>query len=769
MSAAGVGGNDFNEPGSALPGSDAGKNFGSRSVWLNLGLVLLAGWLVRGVFLSLLANWAFCFDIHSWIKVAAMLEHGENPYQSGLLNWPPCWMQILYGLSRISTKTGLPLIWCVRIFLVGMESLLVALVFLRLAWVRDAKYARRVCLAGFALNPIAILLVCLHGNFDVVMALWCAGAALCLFRFHRTQESEAWLWACALVGLGILTKTVPLFFLPALALGAARLRRSTLALGALFFVLPAAVGVSVIYTLAPQAVQTHVLGYRSEGGIFGLSGLLHLWSLDRWQWLPARAFVWLYLLGVAAWSWRNRQRQPSVTEILLTCLTALLVLPTLGPGFATQYAYWFIPLVALAWPHLERGLQRIILAVWVTGVAIYLVEYAFMDVYGWFLMPCFRPAMSWGSAIWLWTLKQREIMFCLQLPLFAAFVVWLAAMAKSLWLDDPQQSAWARRMEGWVEKIWAFRHHRAAWALPVALFALDAAILKFDPSNQVWADKPKELVWSELSDMKDFFDAPVMSARRALVEGKKYLLGVTVPKDTTKAVQYFQIAAQQGNAEAQRYLATAYNENIGVPMDAKKVVYWAWKSAVQGNPEAQYIIGEAYRQGAGGFSTNLAEGIRWCRKAGEQDCIPAQRTLAVAYHRGEGGVQRDEREAFNWAIKAANLGDATMQVFVGVAYANGQGVPKNLALSTEWLLKAAEQGNGEAMADLGYFYQKGEELSQGLRKDLPTAWAWFELAAEHHFSGADEQRDRIGKELSPLELVKARQLAEELTQKISSL
>jgi TPR repeat protein len=58
-------------------------------------------------------------------------------------------------------------------------------------------------------------------------------------------------------------------------------------------------------------------------------------------------------------------------------------------------------------------------------------------------------------------------------------------------------------------------------------------------------------------------------------------------------------AAEQGNVNAQLYLATKYRSGEGVPKDYKKSAYWTKKAAEQGNVNAQYNLGYMYVKGQG--------------------------------------------------------------------------------------------------------------------------------------------------------------------------
>lgn len=69
--------------------------------------------------------------------------------------------------------------------------------------------------------------------------------------------------------------------------------------------------------------------------------------------------------------------------------------------------------------------------------------------------------------------------------------------------------------------------------------------------------------------------------------GLNYLYGKTVAKDTTKALQYLEESAAQGNDRAQYTLGKLLLKgDKGVPRDRERGMFWMGQSAQQGNPFA---------------------------------------------------------------------------------------------------------------------------------------------------------------------------------------
>ena len=51
----------------------------------------------------------------------------------------------------------------------------------------------------------------------------------------------------------------------------------------------------------------------------------------------------------------------------------------------------------------------------------------------------------------------------------------------------------------------------------------------------------------------------------------------------------------------------------------------------------------------------------------------------------------------NYIIKSASSGDAKAQYILGIIYSNGYGVEQNYIVAKKWYLKAAKQGNKDAL------------------------------------------------------------------------
>lgn len=93
-----------------------------------------------------------------------------------------------------------------------------------------------------------------------------------------------------------------------------------------------------------------------------------------------------------------------------------------------------------------------------------------------------------------------------------------------------------------------------------------------------------------------------------------------------EAAKWYQKAAEQGNADAQRTLGALYARGTGVPKDYTETVKWYRKAAEQGDSLAQYALSMHYLNGDG-VEKDLSQAVYWCRKAAEQGQADAKESL----------------------------------------------------------------------------------------------------------------------------------------------
>ena len=160
--------------------------------------------------------------------------------------------------------------------------------------------------------------------------------------------------------------------------------------------------------------------------------------------------------------------------------------------------------------------------------------------------------------------------------------------------------------------------------------------------------------------------------------------------DTEKDLAKIRKRAEQGNAEQQFELATAYFTGKGVAQDSVQAAHWFLKAAEAGDPWAENQIGYMYLSG--------------------------------------NGVSKDLAQANHWFQISASSGLVTAKVNLGVDYLYGVGLHADGVMARQLFKEATDKGSGPAANYLGVMNQ----LGLGIPVDLPSARKWFELGVKLH-------------------------------------
>jgi len=109
-----------------------------------------------------------------------------------------------------------------------------------------------------------------------------------------------------------------------------------------------------------------------------------------------------------------------------------------------------------------------------------------------------------------------------------------------------------------------------------------------------------------------------------------------------QAFEWYQQAAQLGDAAGQFGLASLYASGEGVDKDLKQAKVLFEKSVAQKHFPAYYVVAQALEKGGMGFELNPVRALelyRECHAGGERGC---GERLARAYARGELGLPVDQ-------------------------------------------------------------------------------------------------------------------------------
>lgn len=226
------------------------------------------------------------------------------------------------------------------------------------------------------------------------------------------------------------------------------------------------------------------------------------------------------------------------------------------------------------------------------------------------------------------------------------------------------------------------------------------------------------------------------------------------------ALREFNLLADQGDADAQFFMGSLYQQGDGVVKNLKIALPWLEKAATQhhfgalnalgvihavekkefldyakaekcfesasnkGIPEAQYNLALLLANGLG-VKQSLRQAAEYFQKAAEKGIAAAQHKLAELYEQGD-VVIADPGEALNWYLKAAEQGYAQAQLGLGLMYHTGKGIQANNEIALHWLGLAAKQGILAAQTKVASLYDQG----LGIRQDRLKAFHWYSQAAE---------------------------------------
>lgn len=396
-----------------------------------LGLLAVA-WLARIAVFMLLPAGAHSYDLDSWVVVSAELLRGRNPYQTtDFLNWPPVWLILVALLSQVSVFMGIDVAALIRLLLIASESVLIVVLYRFLCRDFPKRANAKSLLFGICLNPVSILLIIQHGNFDVLMAFWVAVFAIFFFRFLQEQEKESldWFLACLSLGLGALTKTVPVVLFPLCLFGSRSRPLKALLFGVVLVFGPILLGLATIASLAPQDVLRKVIFYRSIPGYFGISGFLAYFGFDALIRIystvlfPIGMLIWVFSIG-RRMVLKDKMGAGEIFQWTLMILTAVIAL---GPGYGPQYLQWLIPIGVLVYASSGAATRKACFGVLIVASLTSVFEYAFFESHGQFVVRAvLTPAVrDFGAAV-----SQPWPQTVIRLPLFLSLLTLLRTLAR---------------------------------------------------------------------------------------------------------------------------------------------------------------------------------------------------------------------------------------------------------------------------------------------------------------------------------------------------
>jgi len=112
--------------------------------------------------------------------------------------------------------------------------------------------------------------------------------------------------------------------------------------------------------------------------------------------------------------------------------------------------------------------------------------------------------------------------------------------------------------------------------------------------------------------------------------GQDFLIGRVVPRNYSQSVQWYKLAAENGDHDAQNELAFLYYVGRGVQQDFKTAYNWFERAAKGGLAIAQYNVGIMWYTGNGVEKPDLIAAYSWLSLAaanGYADATPASKYI----------------------------------------------------------------------------------------------------------------------------------------------
>lgn len=239
--------------------------------------------------------------------------------------------------------------------------------------------------------------------------------------------------------------------------------------------------------------------------------------------------------------------------------------------------------------------------------------------------------------------------------------------------------------------------------------------------------------------------------------GYIYLYGTNgAITDYSKALYYYQKAAESKNAVALNNLGSLYFNGIGTPVDYTKAIALFDEAAKQGSDDAAVNLAIIYL-GAGNKSKdgdNLGKALVLLKQVQKDNSIAAY-LLGYAHLRGF-LVKQDDKEAFRLIKEAADDKYDEAQLVLANFYINGRGTPKSYRRAVQYLNAAAMQGNSAAIMQLADILAEGKIYT----RDIKKAHIFYNIASVMDMKGAAEKRDALEKSLKIEDLLTVQAEAE---------
>lgn len=197
--------------------------------------------------------------------------------------------------------------------------------------------------------------------------------------------------------------------------------------------------------------------------------------------------------------------------------------------------------------------------------------------------------------------------------------------------------------------------------------------------------------------------------------------------------------------DAQYMLAYCYENGYGITRSYKQAIKWYSKTYISANCDVYRAFEEKINRELDAVldkpdnSEITSELVDCITEAAEGGDVDSQKYLIELYQFGSRCIEANDEKVAYWAERAAENGDRDAMYEIGNMYLNGRGVKQNCKKALYWLEKATAQGEADAACSIGYYYN--------LQKQYKTAAKWYRTGAELRI---DWRNKKLGGKTAPL-------------------
>lgn len=212
-----------------------------------------------------------------------------------------------------------------------------------------------------------------------------------------------------------------------------------------------------------------------------------------------------------------------------------------------------------------------------------------------------------------------------------------------------------------------------------------------------------------------------------------YLQGLEhTTEELIKALLWLNLHARNNIVEAQVLLGRYYLKGLGIEQDFTKAADWLEKAADQGDSLALKLIISMHQSDSEVIEKDYFKMIKWLNQLALENDEDALLTLGRFYEEGL-GVRQDEEKAIEWYEKSIEVGSVIgMQAVARIHISK-----KNYSKAKVFLELGAQQDDAISQYILAQFYESGA----GVRQDLTEAKEWYGKSCDNGSQeGCDEYK-----------------------------